>query len=80
MPKSSQCEPHTLLLKDESLWAQGFMRGAQMHGSWEWFRKDGSKMRSGTFDDGVQVGAWTTYDKTGAVHKITVMKPKKSAS
>jgi antitoxin component YwqK of YwqJK toxin-antitoxin module len=70
-------KPHTLLHKDGSLWARGFMRGEAMHGAWEWFRKDGSKMRSGTLDNGVQVGEWTTYDKTGRTVKVTVMKPKK---
>ena len=49
-----------------------------MHGNWEWFRKDGSKMRTGAFDNGVQVGEWTTYDRSGRVVKVTVMKPKNS--
>jgi antitoxin component YwqK of YwqJK toxin-antitoxin module len=48
-----------------------------MVGYWEWYRKDGSKMRSGSFEDGEQAGEWTTYDKTGAVVKVTKMKPKK---
>jgi hypothetical protein len=33
-------------------------------------------MRSGYFDKGQQTGEWTTYDKTGAVFKITTIKPK----
>ena len=45
-------------------------------GYWEWFRKDGTKMRSGYFDDGEQVGEWTTYDKQGKVYKVTQMKAK----
>jgi antitoxin component YwqK of YwqJK toxin-antitoxin module len=45
-----------------------------MTGYWEWFRKDGTKMRSGSFDNGVQVGDWTTYDKNGEVFKVTKMK------
>ena len=69
-------KPHTLLHRDGSVWARGFMRAEVMHGTWEWFRKDGSKMRSGSFDDGVQVGEWTTYDKTGRIVKVTVMKAK----
>ena len=40
-------------------------------GYWEWFRKDGTKLRSGYFKDGKQVGEWTTYDRTGAPHKVT---------
>lgn len=33
-------------------------------------------MRSGSFENGEQAGEWTTYDKTGAVHKVTKMKRK----
>ena len=33
-------------------------------------------MRSGSFDNGEQIGDWTTYDKHGAVYKVTKMKPK----
>ncbi len=33
-------------------------------------------MRSGTFENGEQVGEWTTYDPQGKVHKVTRMKPK----
>ena len=43
-------------------------------GYWEWFRKDGVRMRSGYFERGEQVGEWTTYDKKGAVYKVTTMK------
>ena len=46
-------------------------------GYWEWFRKDGTKMRSGHFENGEQVGEWTTYDKNGEVYKVTTMKAKK---
>jgi antitoxin component YwqK of YwqJK toxin-antitoxin module len=45
-------------------------------GYWEWFRKDGTKLRSGHFNNGQQTGAWTTYDKRGQVYKVTTMKPK----
>lgn len=31
-------------------------------------------MRSGYFHDGIQVGKWTTYDKNGAIYKVTDMK------
>jgi antitoxin component YwqK of YwqJK toxin-antitoxin module len=43
-------------------------------GYWEWFRKDGTKMRSGYFENGKQVGAWTVYDAKGKVVKVTKMK------
>lgn len=60
--------------KDGSVWAKGQVVGNTPVGYWEWFRKDGTKMRSGFFADGIQVGEWTTYDKTGAVYKVTDMK------
>jgi len=49
-----------------------------MTGFWEFFRKDGSVMRSGRFDAGEQVGTWTTYDRTGRVVKVTEMSAKKN--
>ncbi len=57
--------------KDGSLWARGQTKNGVPQSYWEWFRKDGSKMRSGHFEDGEQVGEWTTYDRAGAVHKVT---------
>lgn len=33
--------------KDGSLWARGQAENGVSQGYWEWFRKDGSKMRSG---------------------------------
>ena len=44
-------------------------------GYWEWVRKDGTKLRSGHFEDGQQVGQWTTCDQRGRVYKVTTMKP-----
>ena len=43
----------------------------KMHGPWKFFRRDGTPMRSGSFDRGVQVGVWRTYDRTGRVVKET---------
>jgi hypothetical protein len=68
---------HTVHHKDGSLWAKGRKLGDQMHGYWEWFRKDGTKLRSGSFDRGVQAGEWTTYDSAGNVYKVTTIKPAK---
>lgn len=50
---------------------RGFQLGGEMHGAWEFLRRDGSVMRSGTFDRGRQVGVWRTYDRTGAIVKET---------
>ena len=47
------------------------MKDGELEGYWEWFRLDGSKLRSGHFNRGKQVGEWTTYDATGKVAKVT---------
>jgi antitoxin component YwqK of YwqJK toxin-antitoxin module len=62
--------------KNGSIWARGQTVDGVPTGYWEWFRLDGSKMRSGYFENGCQVGEWTTYDKKGQVYKVTRMKPK----
>lgn len=65
---------HTEYHKDGSIWADGQMLDGVPFGHWEWFRKEGTKMRSGTFDEsGNQTGEWTTYDKAGEPYKVTVM-------
>jgi antitoxin component YwqK of YwqJK toxin-antitoxin module len=43
----------------------------KMHGPWEFFRRDGTLMRSGSFDRGKQVGIWRTHDRSGKVLKET---------
>jgi antitoxin component YwqK of YwqJK toxin-antitoxin module len=62
--------------KDGSIWAKGRVVDGVPNGYWEWFRKDGTKMRSGHFDHGDQVGEWTTFDREGRTVKVTRMKPK----
>lgn len=74
---TKRSKPYTHTHKDGSVWAKGQMTGDTMTGYWEWFRKDGTIMRSGSFDAaGQQTGAWTTYDQKGKVYKVTQMKPK----
>ena len=60
--------------KDGSIRAKGHTIDDVLTGYWEWFRKDGTKMRSGYFENGKQVADWTTYDATGKVFKVTRMK------
>ena len=60
--------------KDGSIKARGHVVGDVLTGYWEWFRKDGTIMRSGYFHDGKQVGEWTTYDDQGSIVKVTRMK------
>jgi hypothetical protein len=50
------------------------MKEGELAGYWEWFRKDGTRMRSGYFENGNQVGEWTTYDAKGKIVKVTKMK------
>ena len=51
--------------------ARGSMKAGALHGYWEWFRKDGTIMRSGNFKNGQNVGEWITYDSGGKVYKVT---------
>ena len=70
-------QKHIEYHKDGSIWAKGQKANGVLVGYWEWFRKDGSKMRSGYFQDGEQTGEWITYDHQGEVLKVTNIKPKK---
>lgn len=51
--------------------SKGAMRGAEMHGAWQWFRKDGSVMRTGHFKNGAQVGTWESWARNGQLVKST---------
>lgn len=66
-------EKHIERHRDGSVWAKGLLVKGEPDGYWEWFRKDGTRMRSGHFRRGKQVGEWTTYDKQGRVYKRTQM-------
>jgi antitoxin component YwqK of YwqJK toxin-antitoxin module len=56
---------------DGTIWAKGgTMSKGVPDGYYEWFRKDGTLMRSGYFKKGKQVGSWTTYDKKGRIVKV----------
>jgi antitoxin component YwqK of YwqJK toxin-antitoxin module len=78
MPASKpRPKKHTEYHKDGSLWARGQMIDGVPVGYWEWFRREGTRMRSGTFEHGEQVGEWTTYDKNGDIYKVTIMQPKR---
>jgi antitoxin component YwqK of YwqJK toxin-antitoxin module len=51
--------------------AKGKYKNEKLHGDWQWYRKTGVILRSGSFKNGAQVGIWTTYDLKGKVYKIT---------
>jgi hypothetical protein len=69
-PKRSK---HIEYHRDGSIRAKGWTRGGRLDGYWEWFRLDGTRLRSGSFSLDRQVGEWTTYDRTGAAYKVTQM-------
>jgi antitoxin component YwqK of YwqJK toxin-antitoxin module len=50
---------------------RGFRLAGELHGAWEWFRTDGTLMRTGEFDRGRQVGVWRTFARDGRVVKET---------
>ena len=76
--KRRAAKPYVHYHKDGSVWAKGQTIDDVATGYWEWFRKDGSRLRSGYFENGKQTGEWTTYDRKGKVYKVTKMKPTKS--
>ena len=71
MPEARKATPDIAHYPDGGVRYRGFQLDGQMHGAWEFFRKDGSVMRSGTFDRGEQVGIWRTFDRKGKVVKET---------
>ena len=64
-------EMETTRFADGGIKHRGAHLEGEMHGPWEWFRLDGSLMRTGSFDRGRQVGIWRTYDRDGRVVKET---------
>lgn len=72
--KGATTTEHVQYHKDGSVWARDQTLDGQPTGCWEWFRKDGTKLKSGTFEYGQQVGDWTTYDKSDAVYKTTIKR------
>lgn len=59
--------------RDGSVRARGPLEDGKPDGCWEWFRVDGTRLRSGSFSRGAQVGEWTTYDRAGVPYKVTSM-------
>jgi antitoxin component YwqK of YwqJK toxin-antitoxin module len=78
MPKKRKygAKPCIKYHTDGTVWAKGQTINELPTGYWEWYRKTGTKMRSGTFESGEQIGEWTTYDKDARVYKVTTIKPK----
>lgn len=55
----------------KTIWSKGKMKDGKSEGYWEWYRPDGTKKRSGFFEEGEPVGEWTTYDSKGNTYKVT---------
>ena len=71
MAKASKATPDIAHYDDGGVRYKGYQLDGQMHGAWEFLRRDGSLMRAGQFDRGRQVGVWCTYDRSGVVVKET---------
>ena len=52
--------------------ASGSTLDGELHGEWEWFRTDGTLMRTGEFDRGRQIGVWRTWARDGSLVKETL--------
>jgi antitoxin component YwqK of YwqJK toxin-antitoxin module len=71
MPEPSEPVPEVAHYPNGGVKYRGANLDGTMHGPWEWFRTDGSVMRTGSFDRGRQVGVWRTWDRAGRVVKET---------
>ncbi len=69
-------EEHIEYHMDGTIRVKGHKLGDKAEGYWEWFRTDGTKLRSGHFVKGNPTGEWVTYDQKGEVHTVTVLKEK----
>jgi antitoxin component YwqK of YwqJK toxin-antitoxin module len=67
MPDASKPVPHVEHYDNGEVKLRGAHLGGEMHGPWEFFRRDGSTMRAGAFDHGRQIGVWKTFDRNGGV-------------
>lgn len=50
---------------------KGFRLDGALHGVWEWYRADGTIVRSGEYDRGKQIGVWRTFERSGRMVKET---------
>ena len=71
MPDPGEPVPEITRYADGGILSRGFRLDGEMHGAWEFVRKDGSVMRTGEFDRGRQIGIWRMFDQTGRLVKET---------
>jgi antitoxin component YwqK of YwqJK toxin-antitoxin module len=74
---ASQSENHIEYHQNGSIRAKGKLIAGVLEGYWEWYRNDGTLLRSGSFEHGEKTGRWITYDRQGKPYKETLIKPKK---
>jgi len=65
MAKTSKTTPDVAHYDDGGVRYRGFQLDGEMHGRWEFLRRDGSVMRSGRFERGKQIGVWKIFDRAG---------------
>jgi antitoxin component YwqK of YwqJK toxin-antitoxin module len=71
MTKPSEPVPEVEHYSNGKIKMQGSRLDGELHGAWEWYRTDGTVMRTGLFDRGKQVGTWRTFDRSGRLVKET---------
>ena len=65
VPKHADGDPYEERYSSGVVKMTGFHLDGEMQGAWEWYRTDGTLMRTGAFDRGKQVGLWRTFERTG---------------
>jgi antitoxin component YwqK of YwqJK toxin-antitoxin module len=71
MTKPSEPIPEVQHYANGKVKMKGSRLDGELHGAWEWYRTDGTVMRTGRFDRGKQVGPWRTFDRSGHLVKET---------
>lgn len=71
MVERSEPAPETVLYANGRVKLTGFLLDGEFHGAWEWYRTDGTVIRTGQFDRGRQVGVWRTFERSGRLVKET---------
>jgi antitoxin component YwqK of YwqJK toxin-antitoxin module len=71
MDEATPDGPEVVYYDNGNVKSRGGYLDGEMHGAWEFFRRDGSTMRTGVFDRGRQVGIWRSYDRDSIVTNET---------
>jgi antitoxin component YwqK of YwqJK toxin-antitoxin module len=71
MPERSRTVPEVTHYANGRVKYRGAHLDGEMHGPWEFFRTDGTLMRTGSFERGRQVGVWRTFGRNRRVVKET---------